>query len=85
MNTTRTNKKSQKYPSPLFEAVFFPLIKQIRLGRSQIDDLGTAIPVLLHLGAFLAVVGVGDPWTPADGAATLVAAKIALVAYFDLE
>ena len=43
---------------PLLEPVLLPLIPQISLSRSEVNNLGTAISVLLHLGALFAVVSV---------------------------
>ncbi len=66
--------------SPLLESVLLPFIEQVRLRATQVDDLGTSVPVLLLHGALLAVVGVGDAGAAADNAAPLVAPVVALVA-----
>jgi len=65
------------------EAVLFPFVKEIRFGRSEIDDLGTAVPVVLQLNAFPTVVGIRDAGIAADDAPSLVAAVIAFVADVD--
>ena len=57
--------------SPLFETIFFPLIEEIRLGRTEVDNLWTAIPVFLLHGTLLAVIGVRNAWPAADDAPTI--------------
>ena len=64
----------------LLEAVLLPLIEQVRLRRSQIDDLRAAVPVLFHLRAFSAIVRIGNPRTATNHAPPLVAPVVALVA-----
>ena len=52
--------------SPLFKTIFFPFIEEIRLGRTEVDNLGTTVPVFLLHGALLAVIGVRNAWPAAD-------------------
>lgn len=59
---------------------FFPLVEQIGLGRAQVDNLRTAIAVLLEQRALLAVVGIAHARPTANHAAALVRAIVALVA-----
>lgn len=66
--------------SPLLEAILFPFIEKICLGTAQVDNLRATISILLLDGALLAVVGVGHAGPPADDAAALVGAVVALVA-----
>lgn len=66
--------------SSFLEAVLLPLVEQIRLCRAQIDNLRTAVAVLLQNGALLAVVGVTDTGPAANDTPALVAAVVALVA-----
>ncbi|KAF7504070.1 hypothetical protein GJ744_002835 [Endocarpon pusillum] len=61
-------------PSPLL------LIEQIGPGAAEIDDLGTAVAILLEAGALEAVEGVADALAAADDAFVLVVAERALVA-----
>lgn len=56
------------------------LVEQIRPRTTQIDNLGTAIPVLFQSGALEAVESVGDALAAADDTFVLVVAKGALVA-----
>lgn len=65
--------------SPLLEAILFPFIEKICLGTAQVDDLRATISILFLDGALLAVVGVGHAGPPADDAAALVGAVVALV------
>jgi len=60
--------------------ILFPLVKHIQPGPAHIHNLRAAIPVLLQQGALPAVVGIGDSDTSTDDAATLLCAKVALVA-----
>ena len=64
----------------LLETVLLPLIEQVRLRRSQVDDLRAAVPVLFHLRAFSAIVRVRDAGAPTNHAPPLVAPVVALVA-----
>jgi len=65
--------------SSLLEAVLLALIEQVCLGTAEVDNLWTAITVLLGDGALLAVVRVTDPRPPADDAPPLVRPIVALV------
>jgi len=65
--------------SSLLESVLLALVEQVRLGTAKVDDLWTAIAVLLSDGALLAVVRVTDPRAPADDAPPLVRPVVALV------
>ena len=67
-------------PLSLLEAVLLPLVKQISLRASQIDDLRTPIPVLFHLRTFSAIVRITNPRTAANHAPPLVGPVVALVA-----
>lgn len=67
-------------PSSLLEPILFALIEEIRLGAAQIDNLGAPVPVLLLLGALLAVVSIRYPHAPADDAPPLERPVVALVA-----
>ena len=49
-------------------------------GASEVDDLGTAVAVLLEAGALEAVEGVGDTLATTHDALILVVAEAALVA-----
>ena len=71
VSSTTSSLAAQGLGSPLFETIFFPLIKEIRLGRPEVDNLGAAVPVLLLHGALLAVVRVRDPRPAADHTPTL--------------
>ncbi len=42
------------------EAVFLPFIEQVRLGASEVHDLGTTIAVFLLLCALFAIVSIRD-------------------------
>ena len=66
-----------------FEAIFFPLVKEICFRGSQVDDFRASVPVLLLNGALFAVIGVRDARPSADDTPSLVAAVVALVAYPD--
>lgn len=57
------------------------LIEQIRPRATQVDDLRTAVPILLEACALPAVEGVRDAFSTTDNALVLVVAKGALVAY----
>lgn len=59
------------------------LIKQIRPTASQIDNLRTAIPILLQPRTFEAVEGVRYAFSTADDAFVLVVAEAAFVADAD--
>lgn len=59
------------------------LVEQIRPRAPQIDDLRTAIPVLLQPRAFEAVECITDPFPTAHHALVLVVAKGAFVANSD--
>lgn len=65
--------------SPLLEAILFPFIEKICLGTAQVDDLRATISIFFLDGALLAVVGVRHAGPPADDAAALVGAIVALV------
>ena len=67
-------------PLSLLEAVLLPLVKQISLRASQVDDLRTPIPVLFHLRTFSAIVRITNPRTAANHAPPLVGPVVALVA-----
>lgn len=69
--------------SSLFEAVLLALVPEVRLGTAQVDDLGTAIPVLLHLHALLAVVGIRYPWASAYRAPSLEGTEVAFITNLD--
>ncbi|GMS87971.1 hypothetical protein PENTCL1PPCAC_10146, partial [Pristionchus entomophagus] len=64
----------------LLESELFAFIEQIRLRTAQVHDLRTAIAILLHDGALLAVVCIGDARATADHASALVRSVVALVA-----
>ena len=64
----------------LLETVLLPLIEQVRLRRSQVDDLRAAVPVLFHLRAFATIVRVRDAGAPTNNAPPLIGPIIALVA-----
>ena len=68
---------------PLLEAVLLALVPQVSLCRAQIDNLGTAVSVLLHLCALFTVVGIRDALIAAYDASPLEAAEVALVADCD--
>lgn len=57
--------------SSLLEAVLLSLVEQVGFRAPQVDDLGTAVSVLLLLRALAAVVRVRDARASADGAPTL--------------
>ena len=46
------------YPSPLFETILFAFEEEIRLGGSQIDNLGTAVSVLGQLNTLAAIISI---------------------------
>jgi hypothetical protein len=50
------------------------LIEHVRLCLSEVDDLWTAITILLQNRALFAIVGVADTLAAADHTATLIAA-----------
>lgn len=56
------------------------LVKQIGARRAEVDDLGTAVAILLEARALEAVEGVADALAAADDALVLVVAEGALVA-----
>jgi len=56
------------------------LIKQIRPGRTQVNNLRTPIAILLESRTLEAVEGVADPFAAAHDAFVLVVAETALVA-----
>ena len=57
--------------SSFFETIFFHFIKQICLGAAQIDDLGTAVSVLLLDSALFTVVSVRDSRSSTDDTTAL--------------
>lgn len=57
--------------SRLLEAVLLPLVEEVRLRTSQIDDFRASVTILLHDGALLAVVRVADALSTANNAASL--------------
>jgi hypothetical protein len=61
-------------------SVILFLVEQICTGGAKVDDLGTAVAVLLKAGALEAVEGVGDALATAHHALVLVVAEAALVA-----
>ena len=67
-------------PSKLLIPKVLLLIKQIRPRTAQVDDLRTAVAVLLQASAFEAVEGIGNALAAAHDALILVVAKGALVA-----
>ena len=67
-------------PLSLLEAVLLPLIEQVRLRASQIDDFRAPIPVLFHLRALSTIIGIRNTRTAANHAPPLVAPVVALVA-----
>merc|ERR1719160_2436556 len=66
--------------SPALESIFLPFVEEISLCLTQVDDLRTPIPVLLHLRALFAVVRIGNASASADDALAFVRTVIALVA-----
>ena len=68
---------------PFPEPIFFPLIPQVSLRRAQIHYLRAPVPVLLHLRALFAIIGVRDALPAANCAPSLEATEVALVADFD--
>ena len=69
--------------SSLLESVFLAFIPEISLGATQVDNLGAAIPIFLHLSTLLAIVGITDSWSTADRASPLEASEVALVTNLD--
>ena len=65
--------------SSFLEAVLFHLIEEIRFRAAKVDNLGTAVPVLLLYGALLAVVGVRDSRPSTDHTTSLHITKIITV------
>jgi len=74
MPTTRNSPSSSRISEILF------LIKQICPRRSQIDNLGTPIPILLQPRTLKAVKGVTYALAATHNALVLIVAKGALVA-----
>ena len=68
---------------PLLKPIFLPLIKQIRLGTPQIHNLGTPLPILLHLCTLLTIIRIIDTDSAADDAASFEGSVVAFVAYVD--
>jgi hypothetical protein len=66
--------------SPALESIFLPFVEEISLCLTQVDDLRTPIPVLLHLRALFAVVRIGNASASADDALAFVRTVIALIA-----
>ena len=56
------------------------LVEQIRPRTSQVDDLRTAVPILLQPCTLKTVESVRDPFPAADDALVLVVAKGAFIA-----
>ena len=65
---------------PFLEAVPFPLVKQIRLGLTQIHNFGTALAVLALLATLAAVIGVRDAGIATDHTAAGQRSVIAFIA-----
>lgn len=63
----------------LLEPVFFTFVEQIRLCATKVHNFGAAIPILLALHAFFAIVCVRDALPATDDATTQVTAIVALV------
>lgn len=57
--------------SSFLEPVLLHFVEEVGLGAAEVDDLGTAVPILLLDRALLAVVGVGDTRPSADNTPTL--------------
>lgn len=70
--------------SSLLEAILLSLVPKVGLGAAKIHNLRTAVPVLLHLDALPAIVGVRHSYPPANDAPTLQGAVVALVADVNL-
>jgi len=66
--------------STLLEPETTPFIEQICSTGTKVDNLRTAITVLLQARALSTIIGVGNPWRTADDAPPTVRAEIALVA-----
>lgn len=69
--------------SALFETILLPLVKQIGLCTSQVDDLRAAIAVLLLDGAFFAVEGIGDSHSSTDHTTPFIRTIVTLIADAD--
>ena len=65
------------------ESIFLPLIEQIRLGGTQVDNFRTPVSILLLLDAFSTVVGIRHARPPAHHTPALQTAIIAFLADFD--
>jgi hypothetical protein len=59
------------------------LVKQIRPGAAQVDDLRTAVPVLLQPGTLETVKRVGDAFAATYDTLVLIVAEAAFVADAD--
>jgi len=68
--------------SSFLKTVLLAFVPEIGLGGAEVDNLGAAVSVFLHLNALFAVIGVRNPHISADHTATLERPKIALVADF---
>ncbi len=82
-STPPNNNKSSQPVLSLLEAIFLPLIEQVRLCASEIHDLWTSISILLHLDAFPTVIRVRHPDSAAYDAPSLETPVVAFVAYVD--
>ena len=69
--------------SPFFKPILLPFIPQICFCAAQVHDLRTAIAILLHLHALLAIVGIGDTLPSTDSTAALETAEIAFITNLD--
>ena len=62
---------TQMCGSPLLESILFHFIEQIRFWAAKVDNLWTAVSVLLLYGALLAVVSIRYAWPSTNHTTTL--------------